>query len=131
MQDNYIEKLKRYKDERGDLLPLNFSNLPFPPKRLFLVANVPKDERRGDHAHYTTKQFLICLRGEIDVELFDGNNKSVHTIFEGEGVYVPEMVWDSQVFKSGDDLLLVLASTEYNESDYITNKTKFTKIINS
>tara|TARA_R110000744_G_scaffold147499_1_gene260425 strand:+ start:150 stop:542 length:393 start_codon:yes stop_codon:yes gene_type:complete len=128
MQDNYIEKLKRYKDDRGDLLPLDFSTLPFHPKRFFLVANVPKNERRGEHAHYSTKQFLICLRGEIEVELFDGKNTNVHTIIEGEGIYIPEMTWDSQVFMTGDDLLIVLASTEYNKHDYISSKEKFIRL---
>lgn len=131
MQDNYIEKLKTYKDDRGDLLPLNFSTLPFIPRRLFLVANVPKNERRGDHAHYSTKQFLLCLRGEIEVELFDGKSTNTYTIIEGEGIYVPEMIWDSQVFKTGDDLLLVVASTEYNAHDYIFSKEKFVRSVSN
>ena len=122
---SYIEKLKRFKDSRGDLLPLNFSNLPFVPKRTFLVTNVPKGVRRGDHAHFSTKQFLICLKGEICVELFDGVISSIYDLKEGEGIYVPEMVWDSQVFKTGEDVLLVFASTEYNRSDYITSRSMF------
>ena len=125
---NYIEKLKRFKDGRGDLLPLNFSNLPFVPKRTFLVINVPKGVRRGDHAHFSTKQFLICLKGEICVELFDGDITLSYDLKEGDGIYVPEMMWDSQVFKTGEDLLLVFASTEYNKSDYITCKSKFTNL---
>ena len=129
MNYKYIEKLKRFRDKRGDLLPLNFSTLPFQPKRLFLVTNVPKGERRGDHAHFSTKQFLLCLRGEIDVELFDGKKTQVYTIIEGEGIYIPEMTWDSQVFKTGDDLLLVIASTEYDETDYITDKAMFTTFL--
>jgi len=130
MNYNYVEKLKRFKDSRGDLLPLNFSTLPFNPKRFFLVTDVPKDVKRGDHAHFSTKQLLICLRGEIDVELFDGVDTSLYTLKEGDSIYIPEMIWDSQVFKTGDDLLLVFASTEYNKSDYITDKQRYLKLIN-
>jgi UDP-2-acetamido-3-amino-2,3-dideoxy-glucuronate N-acetyltransferase len=126
---NYIEKLKRFKDSRGDLLPLNFSNLPFTPKRIFMVTQVPKDVKRGDHAHYTTKQLLVCLKGVIEVELFDGVRSFESTLEEGDSLYVPEMVWDSQVFKTGEDILMVLASTDYDPSDYITDMGKFKGIV--
>jgi UDP-2-acetamido-3-amino-2,3-dideoxy-glucuronate N-acetyltransferase len=126
---NYIEKLKRFKDSRGDLLPLNFSNLPFTPKRIFMVTQVPKNVKRGDHAHYTTKQLLVCLKGVIEVELFDGVRSFESTLEEGDSLYVPEMVWDSQVFKTGEDILMVLASTDYDPSDYITDMGKFKGIV--
>ena len=129
MNYNYIEKLKRFKDSRGDLLPLNFSNLPFTPKRIFMVTQVPKNVKRGDHAHYTTKQLLVCLKGVIDVELFDGVRSFKSTLEEGDSLYVPEMVWDSQVFKTGEDILMVLASTDYDPSDYIIDMGKFKGIV--
>lgn len=129
MNYNYIEKLKRFKDSRGDLLPLNFSNLPFTPKRIFMVTQVPKNVKRGDHAHYTTKQLLVCLKGVIEVELFDGVRSFESTLEEGDSLYVPEMVWDSQVFKTGEDILMVLASTDYDPSDYITDMGKFKGIV--
>ena len=130
MSYNYVEKLKRFRDVRGDLLPLNFSDLPFTPKRIFIVTRVPKGVKRGDHAHYTTKQLLICLKGVINVELFDGVQSFESTLEEGESIYVPEMMWDSQVFKTGEDILMVLASTDYDPSDYITDREKFKSIIN-
>ena len=129
MNYNYIEKLKRFNDPRGDLLPLNFSTLPFNPKRFFLVTGVPKGVKRGDHAHFSTKQLLICLRGKIEVELFDGVATSLYELKEGDSIYVPEMIWDSQVFKTGEDLLLVLASTEFNKVDYITDKQMYLKLV--
>ena len=49
-----------FKDHRGLLVPIEFAQLPFMPKRLFYVSNVPKGEERGNHAHYNTKQILTC-----------------------------------------------------------------------
>ena len=115
----YKQSLENFSDNRGDLRPLDFDRLPFLPKRLFIVSNVPKGETRGCHAHFKTRQFLICLEGEIEVILDDGKTKSSITLTPAEGVYVPELVWDSQIFKTDNDILLVLASTHYNKSDYI------------
>ena len=115
----FIESLKAYTDERGVLHPLNFDELPFTPRRMFLVSDVPAGVKRGDHAHYKTEQYLICLKGEIDVFLYDGQNTSRTTLQPMQGVYVPNLIWDSQVFKTGDDILLVFASTDYDREDYI------------
>tara|TARA_R110000823_G_scaffold308873_2_gene432727 strand:+ start:3890 stop:4270 length:381 start_codon:yes stop_codon:yes gene_type:complete len=115
----YKQSLENFSDNRGDLRPLDFDRLPFLPKRLFIVSNVPKGETRGCHAHFKTRQFLICLKGEVEAILDDGKTKSSITLTPAEGVYVPELVWDSQIFKTDNDILLVLASTHYNKSDYI------------
>lgn len=119
------QSLENFSDDRGDLHPLDFDRLSFLPKRLFVVSNVPKGETRGGHAHFKTMQFLICLEGEIDVILDDGKTKSVISLIPTEGVYVPELVWDSQVFKTDKAILLVLASTHYNKSDYIESYSTF------
>ena len=115
----YIQSLESFSDERGDLYPLDFERVPFHPKRLFVVSNVPKNEIRGEHAHYQTHQFLICLQGEIEVVLFDGEEVSTVTLRPFEGVHIPNLVWDYQKFKTGEDILLVLASTNYDREDYI------------
>jgi len=115
----YKQSLENFSDNRGDLRPLDFDRLPFLPKRLFIVSNVPKGETRGCHAHFKTRQFLICLKGEVEAILDDGKTKSSITLTPAEGVYVPELVWDSQIFKTDNDILLVLASTHYDKSDYI------------
>lgn len=126
----FTESLKGYTDERGVLYPISFEELPFIPKRMFLVSNVPAGVKRGEHAHHVTQQFLICLKGEIDVLLYDGQNTSVTTLRSMQGVYVPNLTWDSQVFKTGDDILLVLASTDYNREDYIESLSAFKTLKN-
>lgn len=121
----YIHSIENFSDDRGCLYPLEFDKVPFAPKRLFVVSDVPKGKARGGHAHYQTEQFLICLAGEIDVTLDDGKEETKVSLSPVQGVHVPAMVWDSQVFKTGKDILLVLASTEYNKDDYITVKEGF------
>lgn len=126
----FIESLKGYTDERGVLHPLNFDELPFTPRRMFLVSEVPAGVKRGEHAHHVTEQFLVCLKGEIDVLLYDGRTTSVTTLRPMQGVHVPSLIWDSQIFKTGDDVLLVLASTDYNREDYIESISTFDALKN-
>lgn len=124
----FIQNLKTFSDSRGDLCPINMSELPFLPKRSFFVTNIPQGSIRGDHAHYTTEQFLICLRGQIEVFLFDGKNTHKCLLNQQQAIYVPNLIWDSQKFLTDDCVLLVFASTEYNKLDYITNKSDFIKL---
>jgi len=121
----YVQTLEKFEDERGGLFPLGFDRLPFVPKRLFVVSDVPKGIKRGDHAHYVTEQFLICLEGEIEVLLDDGKKEVRVSLLPMQGVHVPAKVWDSQVFKTGKDILLVLASTDYDREDYIESLSLF------
>lgn len=113
------KKLKEFNDGRGVLVPLEFYDIDFEPKRLFYVTNVPKNTRRGEHSHYKTKQLLICVKGQIGVYLIDDHNDSYFLLNENEYIYVSNFVWDAQDFLTGNDVLLVLCSTNYDEKDYI------------
>jgi hypothetical protein len=48
---------------------------------------------------------------------------------EGQGIYIPSMIWDSQVFMTADAMLLSLASTNYDKDDYINDLKEFEKIV--
>ena len=124
--------LKIHGDERGSLLPVEFEkHLEFTPKRCFVVTDVPKDMERGGHAHWKTEQLLVCVKGLIECTLDYGNQRKESIEMKpGECVQVPPLVWDTQIFLTGDDVLLVLCSTEYKKSDYILDYDEFTHIIN-
>lgn len=125
-----VVKLKAHKAEDGTLCAISLAKeIPFEVKRIFYVTDVPTYSIRGSHAHYTTKQFLICIKGKIMVELYlTKNHQTLFTLYPNEGVFVPEMIWDSQCFLTGNDVLLVLASTEYNRNDYIEDKNIFNQV---
>jgi dTDP-4-dehydrorhamnose 3,5-epimerase-like enzyme len=121
-----IKELKIFTDRRGgDLIPLHLSSLDFEAKRIFTVSNVPKNQIRGEHAHYQTRQLLICVKGEILVTLDYGDMVTETILTPGKSVLVESMVWDSQKFLTGDDFMVVVCSTEYDLSDYILSKEEF------
>lgn len=125
-----INKLKIFSDRRGgDLIPIEFKNLNFIPKRIFTVSDVPANAIRGEHAHYETTQLLICVKGRILVGLDDGVNRTETIIKKGESIFIDKMIWDYQQFLTGDDFMTVICSTNYDLNDYILDKEEFYKII--
>ena len=131
---NMVEKslkcqLKGFDEERGSLLPLEFKNIRFTPKRIFVVNNVPVGEIRGNHSHHMTQQYLICINGKVKVFLDDGNTKEVIDLEKNESVLIPPLVWDSQQFLTPDAAILVICSTEYDKDDYIMDYRKFKDVL--
>jgi hypothetical protein len=121
--------LRRISDPDGSLFPIEFSELPFLPKRVFYVTGVPAGEERGKHAHYTTKQILICVQGSILAKIDTGAQKTEVLLKSGQYTIVNELEWDSQVFLTGDDILLVICSTSYDKSDYIEDYGQFLELV--
>ncbi|MCC5577026.1 WxcM-like domain-containing protein [Microtetraspora sp. AC03309] len=126
-----LHELHVTKDLRGELSVGEFEReLPFVPKRYFLVFNVPSMEVRGEHAHRSCEQFLICVRGSCGVLLDDGHNRREVTLDRpSRGVYMPAMIWGTQYRYSPDALLLVFASDYYDPDDYIRSYEEFQRIV--
>ncbi len=108
-------------DMRGNLTFAEIGNgLPFLPQRYFLVFDVPSKEVRGEHAHRTLHQFLVCAKGSCCVVVDDGENRAEVMLDSPTiGLYIPPMVWAVQYNYSPDAVLLVLASDLYKPEDYI------------
>ncbi|WP_067175691.1 WxcM-like domain-containing protein [Microtetraspora niveoalba] len=126
-----LHELRVTKDLRGELSVGEFEReLPFVPKRYFLVFNVPSMEVRGEHAHRRCEQFLICVRGSCGVLLDDGRNRREVTLDRpSRGVYMPAMIWGTQYRYSPDAVLLVFASDYYDPDDYIRSYDEFRRIV--
>lgn len=121
------------KDVRGSLNAIHFNGniLPFKPLRLFYITNVPILCTRGNHAHKFCDQYLISLSGSIRIDLNDGTNENHITLSNPDvGIYIPAGIWASQTFLSYGAILAVLASHEYNQSDYICDLSYFKKLKN-
>jgi UDP-2-acetamido-3-amino-2,3-dideoxy-glucuronate N-acetyltransferase len=96
------------------------AQLPFLPRRFFLVYDVPSREVRGEHAHKACHQFLVCVKGSLSVVLDDGEHRDEVLLDSPlRGLHIPPMVWGIQYRFSADAVLLVLASDPYDAQDYI------------
>ena len=121
--------LRVFSDHRGDLIPIDFNALPFEPKRIFLVKNVPKLQIRGNHAHYTTKQIVYCMQGCVEVQIDDGVSSKVTKLRAGQNLYIPNKIWDKQRYLQENTIVLVICSTLYDENDYIDDYDKFLNLV--
>lgn len=128
-----LHRFKSVQDMRGDLSVGEFpKDIPFEPKRYFLVFNVPSEKTRGEHAHHKCHQFLICVKGSCAVVADDGESRcEVLLDSPNKGVYLPPLTWGIQYKYSSDAVLLVFASHQYEAEDYIRNYTEFVEIARS
>jgi acetyltransferase-like isoleucine patch superfamily enzyme/dTDP-4-dehydrorhamnose 3,5-epimerase-like enzyme len=126
-----VYELPFVEDLRGNLSFAEYSkNLPFVPKRYFMVFDVPNKEVRGEHAHQRLEQFLICVKGSLSVVVDDGENRAEILLDRPNlGLYIPPMVWGIQFKYTPDAVLLVLASDVYKADDYIRRYDEFLKLI--
>lgn len=126
-----LHELPYIEDMRGSLSVGEFErSVPFLPKRYFLVFDVPSSEIRGEHAHRTCHQFLICVKGSCMVVADDGKCRREFLLDRPNlGVYLPAMTWGIQYKYSGDAVLLVFASDYYDPDDYIRGYGEFETLI--
>ena len=117
---------------RGQLSYGQFDEqIPFVPKRYFIVFDVPPGIERGGHAHRDVHQLLVCVTGSCSVAVDDGAS-SDEIILDAptRGLYIPPLVWATQRNYSAGAVLLVLASDVYNEGEYIRDYTDFLRATN-
>jgi UDP-2-acetamido-3-amino-2,3-dideoxy-glucuronate N-acetyltransferase len=126
-------RLHHVEDMRGDLCVTEWQrDLPFTPRRVFMVYNVPDARVRGEHAHKQCHQFLVCVRGSLAVVVDDGTNREEYALEQPwVGLYLPPKVWGIQYKYSQDAVLIVFASHEYDAADYIRSYEEFLKVVRS
>jgi UDP-2-acetamido-3-amino-2,3-dideoxy-glucuronate N-acetyltransferase len=126
-----LHRFKSVDDLRGCLSVSEFEkDLPFTPKRHFLVFGVPGKDVRGEHAHRVCHQFLIAAHGSVAVVADDGvTRKEVLLDHPSKGFYLPPLTWGIQYKYSADAVLLVYASHLYDASDYIRDYDEFLAIV--
>ena len=124
-------KLNKFHDPEGNLTVISENvHVPFPINRVFYSYDIPGGEDRGAHAHKQCHQFIIAASGSFEVLLDDGVNKRTVTLNRPfYGLHVPPGIWAAEQGFSSGSICLVLASHEYEESDYIRDYDKFLEFV--
>jgi dTDP-4-dehydrorhamnose 3,5-epimerase-like enzyme len=102
--------------------------LPFEVKRIFWTYHTPESIVRGRHAHHQTEQILVAVTGRIVVntEAADGTIQTFILDTPDKGIYIPPNVWHTMQY-SHTAIQVVMASTLYDEKDYIRDHAEFKK----
>jgi dTDP-4-dehydrorhamnose 3,5-epimerase-like enzyme len=127
INDIKVIQLPKIIDERGNLTFLEGENhIPFKIKRTYMIYDVPGGEIRGSHAYKELDEVIIALSGCFDLVIDDGKKTIVFTLNRSyNAIYVPHGLWRTLQNFSTNSLCMVLASTDYNEDDYIRNYDEF------
>lgn len=115
--------------ERGSITSVNNKNdLPFDIKRIYYLYDVPNNADRGAHGHKNLEQLIVAVSGSFTINLIDGkNSKSFILNQPSQGLLIVPGIWRELNGFSGGAICLVLASEEYDESDYIRDYADFLK----
>lgn len=121
----FIE-IPKIKDRRGNLSVVEGDTIPFESKRVYYLYDVPRGSKRGGHCHIKQQEFLIALSGSFDVVLKDGKSKKVMTLNKPNvGLLIVDGIWrELENFSSGA-VCVVIASAEFDETDYIRDYKEF------
>jgi uncharacterized RmlC-like cupin family protein len=122
-----IIDLPKFFDSRGNLSVIEEdANVSFKIRRVYWIYDVPGGEHRGGHAFRETEELIVALSGSFDLVLHDGQNEHRFSLNRSHyGVYVPRMIWRMLENFSTNSLALIIASTDYNEEDYIRDFEEF------
>lgn len=117
----YIIDLETHTDKRGNLTVIE-RVLTFDIKRVFYIYGVD-DSVRGGHRHHKTVQAAVCIQGEC--KIFSNDNK-VQQVFVLNKPSICVLLkpddWHYMYDFSEDAILMVLASENFDEKDYIFEK---------
>lgn len=116
-----IINLQRITDVRGNLtVAQGLTDVPFEIRRAYWVYDVPGGESRGGHAHKHCREFIIAVSGAFSVTLDDGKERqSILLNHPYQGLLVETNIWRTLDDFSSGAVCLVLASEDFDESDYI------------
>lgn len=118
--------IPRITDPRGNLAVIENEVFPYAIKRVYYLHDVPSGAYRGGHAHKECKELLIAVSGSFEVVLDNGKSKERVVLNKpNKGLFIDVNIWrELENFSSGS-VCLVLASHEYDESDYIRDYKDF------
>lgn len=99
---------------------------PFTPKRFYMIHGMDRGEKRGHHAHKALWQAIIAMFGSVEIVLDSGTDKRAFTLeHPAQCLIVPPGLWRDITSLEEGSLLFVLASDDYDETDYIRDYASF------
>ena len=114
-------------DERGKLVVIEGgSSIPFDINRVFYIYGSDATVVRGQHANRESEFVLVNVAGQSKVRITDGSEEYVVELNKPMmGVYIPKMIWKDMYDFSADSVLLCLASTHYDGTEYIRDYNEY------
>jgi len=120
-----------FHDSRGSLYPFSWSQFPVNFKRLFVTSNLTKGVERGAHAHRVQYQALFAIQGSFRIDYISAlESGSITLSSKSDGILIPNLYWSTQTPLENCSVLLVFASGDFDESEYIRDFSEFLELTN-
>ena len=117
----HLIDLKTHTDKRGNLTVIE-NVLPFKIKRIFYIYCVDGSVR-GGHRHHKTIQAAICIKGRCKIRNNDGKKTDIYLLRNpSQCLILGQADWHEMFEFSKNAILMVLASENFDEKDYIFEK---------
>ncbi len=131
LADCRMIEFPKISDPRGNLTFIEGNNhIPFDIKRAYYLYDVPGGAERGGHAHKELEQVIIAMSGSFDVLLDDGKSQERFKLNRSYyGLYVAPMIWRALDNFSSGAVSLSLASTRFEETDYLRDHDEFLQLV--
>jgi len=101
-------------------------DLDFTIRRAFWIHGVPVGQPRGHHAHREVRLATIAVAGGADLILDDGDRReTVRLDRPDRAMLIEPWVWHELTDFAASTVVLVLASSNYAEADYIRDYDTF------
>ncbi len=108
---------------------LDFEDLPFVPRRMYMVHDVGKGVSRGNHAHRAYSQLLIASAGSCRLLLDDTISQDEVVLSKPyEGLLVPPLIWTAASDFTPGAVLTVLSSGPFDPSEFIKSKDDLSRL---
>lgn len=112
-----LHDIPTYCDTRGSLSVVD-KLLPFEVARTYWIYGAD-GQTRGGHRHVVTRQAFVAISGIIEVLIDDGySSETIELNTPQKYLLVEPNFWHTMKFNIGS-ILLVMASHNYDEADYI------------
>ena len=108
-------------DTRGRINFLQLGRgLDFAPKRLFWLHHIAPGQWRGRHGHRKSELVFVPLHGGCRVHLDDGRTKETVSLDDpARALFVGTWVWHELTDFAADAAIMVIASTLYEDAEYL------------
>lgn len=120
--------IKRIADPRGNLSVIErTTTIDFDPVRCYWLNDVPGGENRDGHAYRTSAELIVALSGSFTVETRRPGEAAQRFTLDrpDRGLLVPPLTWRTLSDFTTGATALVVASTPFDENDYIRDPQQF------
>ena len=119
-------KIRHVEDALGFIGFVENPDIPFKIQRVYFLSNIPANTVRGRHGHKRLQQVFIALSGSFNIRVVSQTGDEIFKLSTAsEGLYIPANCWRELSNFTSDAICLVLASSEYDKSDYFYDLAEF------